>query len=43
MRRIIRDLRVHGQLKGDLSTLEDAGSVELLQKAIAARKEKYQG
>lgn len=34
---------VHGQLKGDLSTLEDAGSVELLQKGNSGKKGEVPG
>jgi acetyl-CoA synthetase len=43
MRRVIRDIRIHGQVSGDVSTLEDAGSVELLQKAMKSRREKLGG
>jgi acetyl-CoA synthetase len=38
MRRVLRDIRVTGQIKGDLTTLDDPESIELLKKAMEARK-----
>ncbi|UCF08855.1 MAG: acetyl-coenzyme A synthetase, partial [Thermoplasmata archaeon] len=38
MRRVLRDIRVTGEIKGDLTTLDDPESIELLRKAMEARK-----
>jgi acetyl-CoA synthetase len=34
MRRVLRDLRVHGKITGDITTLEDTGSISLLKNAM---------
>jgi acetyl-CoA synthetase len=38
MRRVLRDIRVTGEIKGDLTTLDDPESIELLKNAMDARK-----
>ncbi|MBN2707181.1 MAG: AMP-binding protein [Deltaproteobacteria bacterium] len=35
MRRVLRDIRVNGEISGDRTSLENAGSIELLKTAIA--------
>lgn len=37
MRRVLRDLRVHGKIAGDITTLEDTGSIDLIRKAMSSR------
>ncbi|MBI5018567.1 MAG: AMP-binding protein [Deltaproteobacteria bacterium] len=37
MRRVLRDVRVTGTIQGDVTTLEDAETVELLKRAMAGR------
>lgn len=40
MRRVLRDLRVHGKITGDITTLEDTGSISLLKNAMGFTDEK---